>query len=197
MMNLAKSNLAFLDVDGVILDFHSGFVRFLDEEYNIKMKAEESEYLSNSGDDFPQQEKMAEFLDSKYFGELNLLADLSQYNQLAKNYTIYLITNLPEKQKKLRTQNLALHNINYQDIIFAGLENYGNLNYPTKSEAIANLDSNISSFIFLDDLPQNCEEVKQAYPKARVFLLDTLYNQQQTENYTRVSDWDDFLKHLI
>ena len=126
------------------------------------------------------------------------MVDISSYNQVAEKYPIYLVSNLPNNQKKSRTENLALHGFKYQDIFFAGFDKYGELDYPLKSEVILKKAKKDSEIIFLDDLTINCKDIKQAIPKARVFLLNKAYNRKEKlpEGCIRVADWEEF-KSLI
>ena len=120
---------------------------------------------------FQQKNVMEDFFVSDYFSTLNALIDIHSYNQIAQKYPTYLLTNLSEKRKLAREKNLKLHGFSYQKIFFAGFDKYGDPNYPLKSKIILQKMEKNSEIIFLDDLTMNCNEVLDAIPKARVFLL--------------------------
>ena len=141
---------------------------------------------------------MEDFFVSDYFSTLNALIDIHSYNQIAQKYPTYLLTNLSEKRKLAREKNLKLHGFSYQKIFFAGFDKYGDPNYPLKSKIILQKMEKNSEIIFLDDLTMNCNEVLDAIPKARVFLLTKPYNQEEelSEGCIRVSNWEEFKKQI-
>ena len=183
----------FLDVDGVLLDFHTNFSLYLKEKHSIELSSAVENYHTNSvlkkGEKdakqlklekfFQQKNVMEDFFVSDYFSTLNALIDIHSYNQIAQKYPTYLLTNLSEKRKLAREKNLKLHGFSYQKIFFAGFDKYGDPNYPLKSKIILQKMEKNSEIIFLDDLTMNCNEVLDAIPKARVFLLTKPYNQEE------------------
>ena len=177
----------FLDVDGVLLDFHTNFSLYLKEKHSIELSSAVENYHTNSvlkkGEKdakqlklekfFQQKNVMEDFFVSDYFSTLNALIDIHSYNQIAQKYPTYLLTNLSEKRKLAREKNLKLHGFSYQKIFFAGFDKYGDPNYPLKSKIILQKMEKNSEIIFLDDLTSKLKnEVLDAIPKAiLVFLL--------------------------
>ena len=209
-MSATKKQI-FLDVDGVLLNFHKSFAWFLEERYSFKSNnteiahtdslikhAEKNVEFSELAEKLKDRTVIYDFWASKYFSILESFVDISSYNQVAEKYPIYLVSNLPNNQKKSRTENLALRGFKYQNIFFAGFDNYGEPNYPLKSEIILQEAKKDAEIIFLDDLTINCKDIKQTIPNARVFLLDKSYNRKEKlpEGCIRVADWEEF-KSLI
>ena len=140
----------FLDVDGVLLDFHTNFLRYLKDTHSMELDSAVENYHTNSvlkkGEKDAKQLKLEKFFQQKnvfedffvsdYFSTLNALIDIHSYNQIAQKYPIYLLTNLSEKRKLAREKNLKLHGFSYQKIFFAGFDKYGDPNYPLKSKII-------------------------------------------------------------
>ncbi len=202
----------FLDVDGVLLDFHTNFSLYLKDKYSIELDGAVENYhtnfvLSQGKKEAGQLELekllqrggvMEDFFVSDYFSTLNALVDTYSYNQIAQKYPVYLITNLSEKRKFAREKNLKYRGFSYQGISFAGFDKYGDPNYPLKSEIILQKMEKNSEIIFLDDLMMNCNEVLESVSQARVFLLTKPYNQKEKLpiGCTRVASWDEFQKQI-
>ncbi len=202
----------FLDVDGVLLDFHTNFSLYLKEKHSIELSSAVENYHTRSM--LQQKDKDAEqlklekklqqeglmenFFKSDYFFTLNALVDVHSYNQIAQKHPVYLITNLAKKRKDARKKNLANLQFNYVEIFFAGYDKYGDTDYPFKSDIILQKSEKDTEIIFLDDLTMNCNEVLEAIPKARVFLLTKPYNQEEelSEGCIRVASWDEFQKQI-
>lgn len=198
-----KKKQIFLDLDGVILDFHKGFSIFLKNKYSIEIKGEDLEqrintcHINNNCGDLFSEAMFDDFFVSSYFSSLKMLISKDEYFQVSRNYPIWFITNLSEKYKKYRIQNLKMHKLNYQDIFFAGFEKYDNPDYPDKSDIINHLKKPDTDLIFLDDLAINCKNVKNSIPNTKVFLLDKPYNRNNTPTgCVRVKNWQDFIKQI-
>ena len=207
-----KKKQIFLDVDGVLLDFHTNFLRYLKDTHSMELDGVVENYHTNSvlkkGEKdakqlkleklFQQKNVMEDFFVSDYFSTLNALVDIHSYNQIAQKYPTYLLTNLSEKRKLAREKNLKLHGFSYQKIFFAGFDKYGDPNYPLKSKIILQKMEKNSEIIFLDDLLMNCKEVLESISKARVFLLTKPYNKKEKLpiGCTRVASWDEFQKQI-
>jgi uncharacterized HAD superfamily protein len=205
---MSKTELLFLDVDGVLLDFHSSFCKYLLEVHNVSMSQDKVEfYVHAYGEDVSKETKEQNemmgvyadaFMKSEYFCKLEALIDERSYSQLLKKYTIFLVTNISEKLKKSRMSNLALRNIYYEDIFFAGEEKYDAPNYPSKHEVIQKKAGAASKMIFLDDLSLNCDLVKKEVSEAEVFLLDKPYNQNWLPaGCKRVKSWSEFVSLVL
>ena len=107
-----KKKQIFLDVDGVLLDFHTNFLRYLKDTHSMELDGVVENYHTNSvlkkGEKdakqlkleklFQQKNVMEDFFVSDYFSTLNALVDIHSYNQIAQKYPTYLLTNLSEKK---------------------------------------------------------------------------------------------------
>ena len=112
-MSATKKQI-FLDVDGVLLNFHKSFAWFLEERYSFKSNnteiahsdslikhAEKNAKFSELAEKLKDRTVIYDFWASKYFSILESLVDISSYNQVAEKYPIYLVSNLPNISKKI------------------------------------------------------------------------------------------------
>ena len=97
-----------------------------------------------------------------------------------------------------REKNLALHNLNYKGLSLAGHFNFGDEAYPSKSKAIGELHQEGEKIVFLDDHPQNCRDVKTAFPQSDVYLMSRPHNLKlEDEDWIRVENWEMFLDKVL
>ncbi len=191
----------FLDIDGVILDFESGFVDFVRDEYLPDLPADyvpQSWEMSTEFGDLDIEEVWGKFVDSERFTRLDLLIDADSFNRLSEKYPVYLVTNLPKSQFSKRKDNLDFHRLVYKDLFLAGHFNFGDERYPSKSSTIAKLHRNGEQIIFLDDHPKNCMDVKSVFNKSDVYLMSRPHNKGiQNSDWIRVENWAEFLEKTI
>lgn len=191
----------FLDVDGVILDFEKSMVDFVRANYLPDLPADYVPKSWEMTDEFTSLdivEVWNDFIDSDRFTRLDLLIDAESFNRISSEHSVYLVTNLPPAQYESRQKNLALHRLNYTDMILAGHFNFNDDSYPTKSEAIRSLHRNGERLIFLDDHPQNCRDVKSAFKQSEVFLMNRPHNLGvEGEEWVRVANWGEFLERVF
>ena len=196
----------FLDIDGVLLDFHLSYSRYLEKVIGIKFIKDEIEFHTHQNyvalTDTVRRKKdifdkyIDNFMNSDDFSQLKSIVEEKSYQQLFKNYPIFLVTNIGTKYKKQRIDNLALRGISYSGLYFAGEEKYGEKNYPSKQEVIKKLVDTSDEIFFLDDLPINCQLIHDHIPQAKVFLLDKLYNRKANlKGCIRVKDWLEFIEY--
>jgi len=190
----------FLDIDGVILDFETGFMDFVRDEYLPDLPQGYIPQSWTMDDEFTSldiQEVWERFLNTDRFAQLNLLVDAESFNQLANQFPVHLITNIPNDYYMQRQKNLEFHGLKYTTMQLAGHWNFGDENYPTKSLAIANLHTPEKKLIFLDDHPINCQDIKQAFPESEVFLMSRPHNKEsKAEDWIRVDSWRGFIDQL-
>lgn len=191
----------FLDVDGVILDFETSFVDFVREHYlpDLPQGYEPKSWeMTTEFETLDILEVWRRFLGSEGFVRLNLLIDAASFNGVSDRYPVYLITNLPTSQYENRRKNLALHGLRYSGLSLAGHFNFGNEQYPTKSQAIADLHVPGEKLVFLDDHPQNCRDVGSAFKESEVYLMSRPHNLGiEDEDWIRVDSWEMFLERTI
>ncbi len=204
-----KKKLLFLDIDGVLLNFHQAFTSFLKKYHQIRLPKECLEFHTLCGNDRSKKQQCTlqpdilqkysiDFMQSKYFTYLESLNDTQSYHQLAQSCRIFLVTNITEELKQQRIKNLNLRNIVYEEIFFAGEEKFNNPNYPSKHQVIQKKITSDDEVIFLDDLPVNCALVKKKIPQVKVFLLDKAYNQGELpQECIRVKNWQEFVNLVL
>ena len=196
----------FLDVDGVLLDFHLSYSRYLEKVTGMEIFKDEIEFHTHHNDaNLPDRIKakkeifekyIDDFMDSDDFSKLESIVEKQSYQELFKNYPIFLVTNISSKYKKQRMKNLVLRGISYNGIYFAGEEKYGEKDYPSKQEVIKKLSNNNDEIFFLDDLPINCQLIHKHIPQAKVFLLDKIYNRGvNLKGCIRVKNWLEFIEY--
>lgn len=191
----------FLDVDGVILDFESTFMDFVREFYIPELP---QNYLPKSWelkDDLLSQLDVDQtwnaFMGSGRFAQLNLLADKESFNRLGVTYPLHLVTNLPQEHYGQRVKNLTHHGLTYTSLNLGGHHSFGIKDYPSKAQVIQGLRDKNRQVFFLDDHPENCRQVKAAFPQARVFLMQRPHNEDlPDEDWERILDWQGFVAQV-
>ena len=187
----------FLDVDGVILNYEAGLIDWFIKNYEPKFTPPKDTFWESS----PVVKKYdinkldSEFLKSPALGQLSPLISLEDYKILTDKYPVYLITNIPEESIIMRERNFHQLGKTYKAIYSAGLVKY-HPDYPTKSEKILELSKPNTEIIFLDDLSDNCAEVKKNIPHAKVFLMEGKRNLGVADSnlWFRTKNWTEFLK---
>lgn len=191
----------FFDVDGVILDFETAFVDFVRDHYLPDLPigyVPKSWEMTTEFESLDIVEVWRRFVDSEGFTRLDLLIDAGSFNRISEKYPVYLVTNLPMSQYENRKKNMEFHQLKYAGLSLAGHFNFGDEQYPTKSEAIARLHRNGEKLIFLDDHPQNCRDVKSAFKHGDVYLMSRPHNLNvEDEDWIRVENWDAFLEKVL
>ena len=182
----------FFDVDNVILDFQPSYDKFIKEYFQDTLSVDNSKYLATIYD----KELEERFFMSEQFSCLPSILSIETFNTISSKYPTYLITNIPYFAIPPRIKNLEKLNIQYTEIIPAGLHKYGK-KYLTKAEVIKKHQKLNSQIYFIDDLVDNCVEVSNKLPDVKVFLQDTPYNRDISDmSWVRVKNWDDFLLYL-
>lgn len=191
----------FLDVDGVILDFEATFMDFVRDTYlpdlplGYRPKSWELEDDVLSSLDI--QEAWDAFMTSGRFAQLQLLADKGSFNRLSARYPIHFVTNLPQEHYDQRMRNLSGHGLKFHSLNMGGHYSFGIKNYPSKAEVIDSIRDSQRQVVFLDDHPQNCRDVREGFPEAKVFLMERPHNMEfPDEGWVRVKDWGDFVAQL-
>lgn len=190
----------FLDIDGVILDFENAFKDFIRDRYIPDLPKDFTPQTWDMVNDFEGvniDEAWDIFVNSERFRRVNLLIEANSFNQLSEKYPLYLVTNLPPEQYSGREENLKYHSLNYKGLHLAGHCNFGDENYPSKSEAIAKIRQHDKRLIFLDDHPDNCKDVKTRFPESEVFLMSRPHNRNlESSTWVRVANWDEFVTKI-
>ena len=190
----------FLDVDGVILDFESGLVDFVRDEYINDLPADfalQTWELTEDFADLDIEEVWIRFVTSERFTRLNLLVDPVSFNRISRQFSINLITNLPDEQYEFRKLNLDRHGLEYNGLYLAGHFNFGDESYPSKSQVIQDIHQAGEKIVFLDDHPKNCLDIKNNLPESDVYLMDRPHNKNQSDSsWIRVNNWNHFVEKI-
>jgi hypothetical protein len=190
----------YFDVDGVILDFESGFVDFIRDNYRPDLPQDfQLKYweLSKEFPDIDMGEAWEIFVASDRFSELNLLVSQNTFNGLTNGYPTYLVTNIPQNLVEKRKKNLSRHLLQYSELYCAGHWDFEIKDYPSKSGIIKQLHQKGNHIIFLDDHPTNCREVAEKVPDAHVFLMTRAHNQKEQDDcWVRVANWDELVSRV-
>ena len=190
----------FIDVDGVILDFETSFMNLLREDYVPDLPQgyypESWEMSEISGVDIA--EAWDRFVNSERMGNLDLLCERESFNQIAAQYPLHLVSNIPNQYFEKREENLNKHGLSYSALHLAGHEKFGAIDYPTKAQKIAKIRSQDKRLIFLDDNPSNCKEIREYFPESEVFLMHRPHNKKTADcsSWTRVKDWREFISQV-
>jgi len=170
------------DVDGVTLDYQTGYREFLKKTFSISENPKEIHVTPKDAD--------WQFLNSKEIGELKPLIDPAEFNRVTQGAKILFVTNLPTHLKGLREKNLRNLGFQFEEVIMAGFETYGEENYPTKGQILLNHIGRFERFCFVDDYPENCDEVAMDFPKSKVLMLQGYYDTPPGHlRFEKVKDW--------
>lgn len=182
-MAKGKDVLVF-DVDGVVLDYQAGYYQFLAQKYPT-----DRSQLKRAMESWNNQ---WDFLESPAIANLPPLVDPAMFNRLTQDATVFFVTNLPTSLQLRREENLRKLGFAFDQVFMGGLESYGESNYPTKSEVLQQQLASQSPFCFVDDHPENCQEIFDRFPLSTVLLLEGYYVIPSPPlPYSRVKDWAD------
>ncbi|MDT8446727.1 MAG: hypothetical protein RRB13_07510 [bacterium] len=191
----------FLDVDGVILDFEATFMDYIRDtllpDLPLGYRPTSWELEDDALSSLDIQVTWDAFMASGRFNRLQLLADQNSFNQLSARFPVHFVTNLPQEQYAPRFDNLQHHGLNFVSLNMGGHYSFGIENYPSKAQVIEQIRDQNRQVVFLDDHPQNCRDVKTAFPQAQVYLMQRPHNQSlPDEDWERVLDWAEFVARL-
>ena len=190
----------FLDVDGVILDFEGALVDFVRDEYINDLPKDyvlQSWEISDEFKSLDIEEVWTRFVNGKRFTRLDLLVDSDSFNEISSRYPIHFVTNIPFAQFDSRSENLSYHQLNYKQLHLAGHFDFGDPDYPRKSDIIKKIHKDGNEIIFLDDHPKNCQEIKEEFPESKVYLMTRPHNREAKKTgWIRVDDWAEFLDRI-
>lgn len=191
----------YFDVDGVLLDCDSSFIDMIREVYASVLPPDfdpKSWSLSGLDSIVNIAEAWDTYLKSDRFEQMKPLCDIESINKISAKYPFYLVTNIPEKYAHKRRTNFKNLGLNYTGLYPGGHVNYGDPNYPIKSQVIQRLHKPGEPIVFVDDHPKNCEDIYEHFPEATIFLMDCPDNQGFSHNpdWHRIKTWDEFFELL-
>ncbi|MGK5094491.1 hypothetical protein WDW89_21065 [Deltaproteobacteria bacterium TL4] len=170
----------FFDVDGVLLDFESRFIRVIKNYFSLDIS---DNYQSNSWDFTelltPAQliESWEYFLSSEHFGTLDPLVDPVMFNEVYGAYPVHFITNIPPDYLEVRRMNLLHAGFQFESIHCGGMLSFDDKPPCTKGEMIQNIRQKGETIFFVDDHPDNCVNVHTLCPQSIVWLMSRSFNQ--------------------
>ena len=189
----------FFDVDGVVLDFESSFIRVVGDYFDLEIPENyqaENWYFSDLLTWEQVKEGWEYFLKSKDFEEINPLVDPGLFNHTFGAHPVHFITNIPPECLERRQRNLKQAGYKFISTHCAGFVNYDGHPPRTKADVIEELLEDDEQLLFVDDHPDNCINVHDAFPKAEVWLMSRAHNQDFTHpKIRRASHWDDVIEH--
>ena len=191
----------YFDVDGVLLDFETGFVELIRRDYVPDLPLDfvpNTWALTSEFQNLDLDKIWVKFLKSEDFSNLRPIVNVKQFNQISLKHRVNLISNLPQTSKNKRLENLKKAGFLFEDLYMAGHLNFGKRKYPTKSEVISRIKTKNLGFVFLDDHPRNCEDVKGVFSESMVYLMSRKHNEKyKSSSCIRVHTWDAFFLELI
>jgi uncharacterized HAD superfamily protein len=194
----------FFDVDGVLLDFETSYINVLKDYFHVEVPEEYQStcwYLSDLFTDEQRVEGWDYFIGSEHFGKLNALIDPSQFNAVFGEYSVHLVTNIPPQYQEVRQKNLEEAGFHYESLHCGGLIAFDDQPTKKKDAIIRQLLREGESLFFMDDHPDNCVNVIEAFPEASVWLMSRPFNKTfEHPGIQRASHWDEvfeFTRQLV
>jgi len=189
----------FFDVDGVLLDFESGFTKVIKEYFKLDVPADyvpESFWFS----DLLSKEQVMEgwdyFIHSSEFEKLEPLVDPEEFNSTFGAYPIHFITNIPPDCLKRREKNLRNVGFKFNSARCAGFINYEDHPAKTKADVIRELNQEENGVLFVDDHPDNCLNVREVFPDAEIWLMSRPFNSNfEHPKIRRATNWSVVLEY--
>jgi len=183
------------DVDGVVLDFESHYLWAIKDYFSLEVPEDykpECFYFSDILSDEQMQEGWDYFIASEHFGTLPSLVSSQQFNAVFRAYPVHFITNIPPLHLEVRRKNLQTAGFQFDSLHCGGMISFDEHPAHTKSDVIQDLLQDGETLVFLDDSPENCVNVLEHFPEAKVFLMSRLFNQKfQHSTIKRLHHWNE------
>ena len=189
----------FFDVDGVVLDFESSFIKVVRNYFQLEVPDDYQPgnwFFSDLLNREQVQEGWDYFLKSPDFENMSPLVDPQQFNKIFGAYPVHFITNIPPDCLDRRQSNLEKVGYHFTSAHCAGFVEYKGHPRQTKAEVIKNLLEDNEHFLFVDDHPDNCVNVHDNFPDEEVWLMSRPHNQEFSHPVIRRAlHWDDVFQH--
>ncbi|MCL5260613.1 MAG: hypothetical protein M1561_02870 [Gammaproteobacteria bacterium] len=175
----------FLDVDGVVLDFDSDFLKIINRAFNKNLPPNfcpNDWYWTSHPVDISIEQSLhaySLFKEKRGFRFLKPYPESIKFieNIKQQGHHIDFVTNIPADHRDDRIFCFKQHHVVY-DRVFT---------VETKSQCINNIKlPDATRYIFIDDNQDNCEDVLQNCPGIEVYILSKPYNL----SYTKVARLD-------
>ena len=189
----------FFDVDGVVFDFESSFIKVVGDYFKLEVPEnyQPGNWFFSDLLTWEQVEEGWEyFLKSPDFENIPPLIDPERFNDIFGAYPVHFVTNIPPDCLERRQRNLEKVGYRFSSAHCAGLVQYDGHPAQTKAELIQDLLEDNEGFMFVDDHPDNCINVHENFPDAEVWLMSRAHNQDFNHSVIRRAlHWDDIMKH--
>jgi hypothetical protein len=189
----------FFDVDGVVLDFESSFIKVVSNYFQLDVPDDyqpENWFFSDLLNLEQVQEGWEYFLKSPDFENMSPLVNPQQFNSIFGAYPVHFITNIPPDCLDRRQRNLEKVGYHFISVHCAGFVEYDGHPPQTKAMVIENLLEDDEHFLFVDDHPDNCVNVHENFPDAEVWLMSRPHNQEFSHPVIRRAlHWDNIFYH--
>ncbi len=183
------------DVDGVVLDFESTYIRVLSEYFNLEIPSDyepQSWYFSELLSEEQMKEGWKHFLSSDHFEQMPTLVDPQRFNALCGAYPVHFVTNIPPECLERRERNLRNAGFQFESVHCGGFIEYKGHPRQTKAEVISELMEPDEQLLFIDDHPDNCLNILEFYPEAEIWLMSRPFNHEFShEDIPRADTWED------
>jgi phosphoglycolate phosphatase-like HAD superfamily hydrolase len=183
------------DVDGVLLDFESTYIRALTEYFQLEIPDDyepQSWFFSELLTEEQMKEGWQFFLQSDYFAQMPPLVDPEGFNQLVGAYPVHCVTNIPPECLDRRRENLRNVGFRVDSSHCGGFIEYAGHPRQTKAEVVQELMEPAESLVFIDDHPDNCLNILEYFPDAEIWLMSRPFNREfHDARILRAKTWDD------
>ena len=199
-LDLRAKPLIICDVDEVLLKFIESLEQYLDRNgywLDKKSFALNGNIKHHGGHDPADTDKVRNLIYSFFAEEtanLTLVDGACEaLDALSGHAEIVLLTNMPDRFRDARLENLINHGIHHPVVTNIG---------PKGPAAIEISRKAGNPVFFLDDTPGNVKSVKTALPDAHIihFIADSCF-AELVENIDgvslRSSDWPETLEHIV
>jgi FMN phosphatase YigB (HAD superfamily) len=190
----------FFDVDGVMLDFESSYLRAIREYFQLEIPYD---YQTSSWDfsevltEQQQMEGWEYFINSDYFRQLEGLIAAEQFNAVFGAYPVHFVTNIPPTYLEARRENLRNLGYDFESLHSGGFLSFDEQPPRTKSMVIADMIIPQEKVLFVDDHPKNCVDVQDRFPEADVWLMSRPFNRDFSHpTIQRAEHWDQIVAAL-
>jgi len=186
-----------IDLDDILFDFYSHLCLFINSKINTNYKKSDmTDFMLDKVLKCPREDALkliADFYQSDHHQDaLPISGAKESISNLAKDYSLYIVSARPEHLRKRTEDWIQKHFGNVFEKIYLGNHYHGNGSKRTKLE----ICEEIGASIYIEDFIPNAIEVADS--GKQVFLLDNPWNQSEIpRNIQRVYSWNEIVNCLI
>ena len=132
------------------------------------------------------------FTSGEHFGKLSTLIDAKDFNAVFRKYPIHFVTNIPPEHRDVRIKNLEEAGFRFDSLHCGGFVSFDEEPPRTKAMIIQELVNEGEELFFIDDHPDNCTNVLDAFPEAMVWLMSRSHNKDfKHSQIQRADQWEE------